>query len=69
MQIIRNTIRCYSSNPRKLDYILKRTVNERLNIKCVGAGVGDRGTIYLLFVATEDFFSVLNDFNMLKNML
>ena len=63
MQIINNTIKLYTSNPRKIDYIFKRAYNENLDVKCVGSGVGDRGTAYILVLGTDDLSRVINDFN------
>ena len=63
MQIIKGTIKFYTTNSRKIDYILKRAYNENLDIRCVGAGIGNLGTPYILILSTKDLFMVLRDFN------
>lgn len=61
-QIINNTIKVYvTGNTKKLDFILKYAYNKGMDIKCVGAGIGDRGGNYILFVANESLFSCLDE--------
>lgn len=62
-QIIHNTIRVYTSSPRKLDWILKWGYNNNKNIRAVASGVGDRGTTYILFLATDDLFECIDIYN------
>lgn len=62
MQIINNTIRIYTSNYRKIDFILKYGYNHNKDIRCVAAGVADINS-YLLFLATDDFFEALALYN------
>ena len=65
-QIIHNTIRIYTSSPRKLDWLLKYGYNNDKDIRAVASGVGDRGTTYILFLATEDLFECINEYNSRK---
>ena len=58
-QIINNTIRVYTTNPRKIDWILKYAYNNNKDIKCVGAGVGERNNPYILFISSSDFLESL----------
>ena len=59
MQVINNTIKVYFNNAKKLDFILKYAYNKNKDIRCVGAGVGDRGGTYLLFISSDDLFECL----------
>ncbi|MGL5327889.1 MAG: hypothetical protein ACRDD7_01385 [Peptostreptococcaceae bacterium] len=62
-QIIHNTIRIYTSSPRKLDWILKYGYNNDKDICAVASGIGDRGTTYILFIATDDLFEAIDMYN------
>ena len=59
MQVINNTIKVYFNNAKKLDFILKYAYNKNKDIRCVGAGVGDRAGTYLLFISSDDLFECL----------
>lgn len=63
MQVIENSIRIYFNNSKKLDFILKYAYNKNKDIRCVGAGIGDRGGTYLLFLSSDDLFMCLEEFN------
>lgn len=73
MQVIKNTIKVYFNNAKKLDFILKYAYNKNKDIKCVGAGVGDRGGTYLLFLHSDSLLEAIelweNRFTELKESL
>ena len=64
MQQISGTIRIYWNSSKKIDFIMKQTYNKGLDIRCVGAGISkDTGNTYLLFLASDDLFLCLEEFN------
>lgn len=68
MQVIKDTIKVYTTNPRKLDYILKYGYNNGVDICTVGAGVGERGNTYILFLSNNAFFEALEEWESIKRV-
>lgn len=64
MQVIKNTIKVYFNNAKKVDFIMKYAYNNKKDIRCVGAGISkETGNTYLLFLSTEDFFGCIEEWN------
>lgn len=61
MQQISGTIRIYWNNSKKIDFIMKKAYNKNIDIRCVGAGIGDRGGTYLLFLYSESLMEILDE--------